>query len=151
MSRRWLTILVLVPGLLLAGTLPYHSELGLIDPVTGSMKYQTQCFLVPVSTVVEQSAVERWIIRHEGGYTNSWRFLHDTSSAIVYGRAYACSLSPDIYLLHAGKLNDDFVRRASDAEIAEFVRNMRAGTAAERKQAVESARDKVLGNPGRGG
>ena len=62
MSRHSLTILVLVSGLFLAGILPYRSDLGWIDPVTGSMKYQTQCFLVPVSTIVEQSAVvENWM------------------------------------------------------------------------------------------
>src|SRR5438477_1272137 len=103
------------------------------------MKYQTQCFLVPVSTVVEQSAVERWIIRHEGGYTNYWRYLHNTSSAVMYGRAFACGHAPEIYPLHAGRLNDDFVRRASDGEIAEFVVVMRAGTAVERERAVEAA------------
>jgi hypothetical protein len=151
MSSRWLKILALASGLVLAGILPYRSELGWIDPVTGSMKSQTRCFLVPTSTVVRTSALERWIIRHEGTYTSHWRFLHDTSSSVIYGRAHACGLGPEIYPLRAGGLDDDFVRHASDARIAEFVRIMRAGTPAARERVVESACQEALGDPKRGG
>ncbi len=145
MSNRRLTIVVSMAGLATAGViLPYRSDLGWIDPVTGSMKHQTQCFLVPLKAVVEQSALERWIIHHEGGYSNKWQFLHETCSGVIFGRAFACGHAPAIHSLRVGEWNDEFVRGATDAEIAEFVHIMRAGTPAEREHAVEAACDQAI-------
>jgi hypothetical protein len=115
------------------------------------MRYQTRRFLVFVSTATEESAIERWVVRHEGTYSNTWRPLSDTSYFAIDGPCLSCSMAPEIYPLHTGGLNDDFVRRASDAEIAEFVRIMRFGAATERERAVESACEKALGGPSRGG
>lgn len=139
MSRRSLMLLISGAAVALAGLVPYRSDLGWIDPVTGSMKVQERCFLIPVATVVQTSAIERWILRHEGRYSNTWRFLHDTSSSLIGGRCRACSVGPEIYPLHAGALNEYFVSRSSDAEIAEFVRIMREGTIAEKERAVDLA------------
>jgi hypothetical protein len=125
MSTRWLMILISVGGLILAGLLRYRSHLFWIDPVTGSMKVQQQYFLVPISTVIETSSLERWIIRHEGGYSNQWQFLNELSSSLIGGRCRACSLAPAIYELHASGLDEGFVRRASDGRIARFIRVMR--------------------------
>jgi hypothetical protein len=102
-------------------------------------------FLVPISTVVEQPALERWIIRHEGGYSHNWRFLYDTSCAVLLGRVFGCGRAPEIYSLRAGTWNDDFVRRDTDTEVADLVHIMRTGTAAEKEQAVRSAVDQALG------
>lgn len=145
MSIRWPTLLMLAAALLLGGVVPWQSRLGWIDPVTGSMKARTKFFLIPVSTEVRTSALERWIVRREGRYTNRWKFLHDTSETLIYGRCYACSTAPEIYPLRAGGLGDDFVRLAPDAEIAEFVRIMREGTSVEKERAVASACDRALG------
>lgn len=149
MSRRWLTISILVSGFYLASTLPYRRVVSRIDPVTGSMKYETRRFFVCVSRGTEQSAIERWILRHEGVYSSTWRSLSDTSCFAIDGPCFSCSRAPEIFPLRTGDLNDDFVRRASDAEIAALVRIMRGGTAAERERAVESACEKALGDPGR--
>ncbi len=136
MPTRWLKVLVLGTCLLLLGLLPYQSDLGWIDPVTGSMKSQTRIFLVPVSTVVELSAIEEWIVRCEGRHSRRWQFLHDTSSALLYGCAHGCGRAPEIYPLHAGESNEAFVRKSSDEEIAEFVCVMRSGTSIEKERAV---------------
>jgi hypothetical protein len=151
MSSRWLTILISVGGLILAGLLPYRSHLSWIDPVTGSMKVQEQYFLVPVSTVIETSALERWIIRHEGRYSNQWQFLNELSASLIGGRCRACGLAPAIYELHASGLDEGFVRRASDERIAGFIRAMREGTDSERERAIESACREALAHPRRGG
>ncbi len=139
MSRRALINMVGVAGLVLAVGLPFESSRGWIDPVTGSMKSQRRIFLIPVSTVVKTSAVERWVVRTEGGYTNRWKFLHDTSSGVIWGRVHACSLAPEIYSMRTGLWDEEFVRRSSDAGIADFVRIMREGTHTEKEKAVESA------------
>jgi hypothetical protein len=144
MLRGWLRILMLVVCLIPAALLPYHSDLGWIDPVTGSMKRQTRIFLVPVWTSVESSDLEKWIIGREGTYSNDWQFLHNTSTTLLHGRCHGCAHAPEIYHLHAGGMNSNFVRNASDAEIGEFVRIMRTGTSVEKEQAVQAACEKAL-------
>src|SRR5438128_297864 len=126
--RQVLVAVVILVSLLAAFTTPHH-ELGWIDPVTGSMKRQTQWFGFSTSTMVDQSAIEKWIIRHEGRYSSHWAFLHDTSMT-AWGRSveFACAMAPDIYALHAGELNDEFVRGASEPEINEFLQVMRTGS-----------------------
>jgi hypothetical protein len=146
LSRR-ATILILVVGLIPAGILPCHSDLGWIDPVTGSMKYQTRIYLVPVWTSIESSDIEKWIVRREGKCSHDWQILYNTSTTLFGGRSRGCSSGPEIYPLHAGVggLNASFVHNATDQEIAEFVRIMRTGTAAEKEQAAEAACNKTLG------
>jgi hypothetical protein len=121
---------------------PRHN-LGWIHPVTGSMKSQTRWFGLVASTTIDQSAIENWIIRREGKYENSWARLHDPGSAI-WGRSFACRRAASIYDLQAGEFNNAFLRLASESEIAEFVRVMRSGTDAEKRQAVKTACDKTI-------
>jgi hypothetical protein len=123
---------------------PRH-ELGWIDPITGSMKSQTQWFGFTTSTLIEQSAVEKWIIHHEGHYTNNWSFLHDTAMT-PSGRptGHSCGRLTEIYFLHAGSANDHFVLNASDEEIGTFVQVMRTGTSLEKEKAALAAAEKAL-------
>lgn len=48
-------------------------------------------------------------------------------------------MAPAIYILRAGDLNTDFVRNATDAEIAKFLLAMRNGTLDEQRDAVDEA------------
>lgn len=109
------------------------------------MKGETRWFGFTTSTVIEQSAIEKWVIDHEGHYTNKWKFLHDTSMT-VFGRptCFSCGSAPEIYGLHAGSANDRFVCNASNQEIGTFVEVMRAGTTMEKKKAVSAAEEKAL-------
>lgn len=144
-SKIWLLAWVVLPGLIVVGVLPYRIDQGWMDPITGSMKRQTRFCLIPVWTTTTTSAIENWIIHHEGQYTPHWRFFYETSSALLY-HANGCSLAPEIYPLRAGGLglDDDYIQSASDEDIAEFVRIMRFGTAAEKEQAVQSACDRAF-------
>src|ERR1700733_15094707 len=146
LSRR-ATILILVVCLIPAGILPCHSDLGWIDPVTGSMKYQTRIFLVPVWTSIESSDIEKWVVSREGKCSHDWQILYNTSTTLLGRRSRGCGRGPEIYPLHAGLggLNTGFVHNATDREIAEFVRIMRTGTAAEKEEAAEAACNKALG------
>ncbi|QEH38870.1 hypothetical protein OJF2_74800 [Aquisphaera giovannonii] len=146
MSRRWLAALALGMGIALASSVPFRSDLCWGDPVTGSLKLELKRFLVPVSTTVQTSALERWIVRREGGHTNQWQFLSDTSSWWpLPSRGHACGRTPEIYELCKPTFNEAFVRCSSDAEIAEFLRVMRQGSAEEKKAAVESACERAFG------
>jgi hypothetical protein len=113
-----------------------------IDPVTGSMKHESSFLIFPNSTEVSRSELERWIIRHEGAYKPRWDHL-STGTRTLFGRSFACSLSPPIFPLQ-GRVNAEFVRSSTDREIVEFVRIMRTGTEEEQKQAVNAAIEKVL-------
>jgi hypothetical protein len=140
MSRRWLTLTVLVFALPIAIVIvPPRHDRAWIDPVTGSMKSESSVLFITISSEIKESALQRWIIAHEGQYKNQWRFLHDTSRSAL-GTTFACGSTPEIYPLNAGsELNESFVRSATDATIADFVRVMRDGTPEERKRAVGEA------------
>ena len=144
MPHRRLYLSIIISAVAIALFPLHRNDLGWIDPVSGSTKHQIKLFGVSVSTVIEQSTLERWIVDHEGRYTNDWRFLHDTSSHLVYGKTYACGMTPEIYSLSKSELNDAFVRGSSDKEIAEFVKIMRTGTPSEQKLAVDQACEKAL-------
>ncbi len=141
MSRRLIIFANLVGlALVLVGlTIPYRSTLGWIDPVTGSMKFERRIFGVPVSNSVQTSAVERWLLRQEGGYTNRWKFTHETSDYAWGGRTFGQGSPPEIWWLRAGEQNDAFVRRSTDADLADFVGTMREGTPGQQRRAVEAA------------
>ncbi|APW59057.1 hypothetical protein [Paludisphaera borealis] len=129
---------------ILAFVLPVRSDHDWIDPVSGSMKFRTSLLFIPVKTRIEQSELERWIVAHEGAHVSQWRSLSDVASTIS-GQVIArgCNLSPAIHQFHVRDLNTRFVRNATDAEIAEFVRVMRHGTRDEQAQAVDEA-SKIL-------
>jgi hypothetical protein len=140
MSRRSLILTGLVFALPIAIiAVPPRHDRGWIDPVTGSMKTESGVLFITISSDVQQSALERWIIAHEGQYKNQWQFLHDTSQSAL-ATTFACGSTPEIYRLNAGdELNEGFVRSATDATIAEFVRVMRDGAPEDHKQAVDAA------------
>lgn len=124
----------------LAFVLPVRSERDAIDPVSGSMESRASVMLIPVRTRIEQSELERWIIKNEGAYSPQWRTLSDIAMTIS-GRVISrgCGLAPAIYTLRAGDLNTRFARSATDEEIAEFLRTMRNGTPDEQRDAVDEA------------
>jgi hypothetical protein len=135
-----LAVVILVVGAILI--VPSH-DLGWIDPITGSLKHQTRWFGIAITTVVEQSAIEKWVIVHEGQYSNTWTFLHDTSRAI-WGRSFACGRAPEIYELHAGELNNLVVQTSSDHELTEFLQTMRNGSEEEKRKAVRTGADTAI-------
>ena len=138
----WRVFLAIVVALLLLATLvPYRNDLGWIDPVTGSARFQTRRFLVPTSTIVHRSAIEDWIVRREGRYEANWKPIFDTSSKLL-GRCRACGMPPESY--EVGLFDKTFVRDSSDAEISKFVQIMRHGTKSERRNAVDALGEKVL-------
>jgi hypothetical protein len=50
---------------------------------------------------------------------------------------HVCGIAPEIYDLHAGSWNDDFVSNASDREIHDFLRTMKSGERDAKKKAVQ--------------
>lgn len=135
-----LSVPVLMAWLVLA--IPYHKENVWCDRVTGSTKSQTTWFLVPTSTTIQHSALERWIINQEGSYTSSWKWYGRQTWFFPLGGARECGSPPPIYSLH-DSLSERFVRSLSDSELAEFVVVMRHGSEAEQEAAIDAA-DKKL-------
>jgi hypothetical protein len=116
-----------------------------IDPTTGSIKKETQWFGQTTSTIVEQSAIEKWTNEHNAPHSNHWKFLHATLKAAL-GNTIGCQCAnaPPIYFLELGSLDERFVSDATDDEINEFVRVMRAGTDDETQKAVDAAIQKAI-------
>jgi hypothetical protein len=139
----WILLVLIVVGILFVSSPRYDSAS--IDSVTGSIKFQTRWFGFSTSTVIQQSAIEKWIIHHEGHYTNNWRFLSGSPKNVFGLPAWReCGRLPEIWGLEAGWANDRFVRNASDQEIGTLVQVMRTGTTLEKKNAVEAASEKAL-------
>lgn len=143
--RRGLIVLVAtLVGVVVVSNFPMREDRIWIDPVSGSMKYQTRWLFFGMAPRVEHSAIERWIVAHEGSYDPGWRSL-SVGWRTIFGKIFGrgCSIAPEVYPLHHREFNAGFVRVASNAEVAEFVRIMRMGTASEKEQAVASACQKV--------
>lgn len=142
---RTILAIVAVIGLFELLGLGPRLDLGWIDPVTGSMKSQTRWFGFATSSLINKSALEEWVIRHEGGHENQWSPLYNTSKT-AFGRPFCfeCNLSPPIHALHAGALNDEFVRNSTDRELSQFLEIMRNGTAEEQRRAVENHAQKLF-------
>jgi hypothetical protein len=130
--------------------IPVRTDTIWIDSVSGSMKSRTMWVgFVTTPSRVERSAVGEWIVKREGSLHPDWRFLTRRYRSLVgatLGRG--CALAPEVYPLHAGENNTRYVRAATATELAEFVRTMRNGTAAEKEQAVDTAFRKQIGIPG---
>lgn len=135
-----LSVLFALAGCLLVLSLPlYRYSAFSVDPMTGSTKRVT--YWVETKVVIRQSALEKWLVAHEGSYVSRWQRISESTST-WYGTDVARGgyrEPPAIYWLKAGEQNDAFVRSSSDAHLAEFVRVMRAGTTDEKQKAVESA------------
>lgn len=146
-TRRCILAIVsaLLTLLVLSLFLPVRVSRIWIDPVTASLKSQDSFLVIPISTAIETSAIERWIVEHEGSYAPRWNFLSETDRTIT-GQVFCrgCGKAPENYVLHTFDLNARFVQAASDAEIAEFVRIMRAGTKSQREGAVDDACNKAV-------
>jgi hypothetical protein len=141
MVRRFLIASVaIVAGGLFAWNFPVRSDRIWIDPITGSMRGRTDWLFFSTPPRLEPSAIERWIIKHEGRYDPDWHMLTRAEKNVL-GRTVArgCAAAPAIYPLHAGDLNDRYVSTATDSDIGEFVRVMKEGTGSERERAVEAA------------
>ena len=143
MARRRRCLMLAIPFVFALVTLfaPSRREMGWIDAVSGSMKHQTQWLLsdwivFETRSVMERSALEEWIIEHEGIHRHDWRHVNGTRTTL-WSREFGHDQAPAIYQLR--RVLDDYVRLASDEEIAEFVRQMRTGTEAEQEAAVEQA------------
>ncbi|HEY5314803.1 MAG TPA: hypothetical protein VIK18_19875 [Pirellulales bacterium] len=136
---------VLALGLLAVVTTSPRHDLGWIDPLTGSLKYQTRWLGFPTTTALEQSAIEKWLVRRDGQYSNRWVCLYDTSKK-TWGQPtlFACGRAPEIYDLRAGSLNDAFAHRASDLQMDAFLHIMQVGSEAEKCTAVQTAIQKAI-------
>ena len=135
-------------SILSAMLIPLHTDRGWVDPVTGSTKAQTSWLGIPQAPVVRPSAIERWIIRHEGSHAEQWQFLHETTQ-FVMGKSYGCGNTPVIYPLSRSDVSERFIQGSTDSQIAEFVRIMRTGTVIEKDNAVQAATEVALGQPSR--
>jgi hypothetical protein len=131
-----------IAGFLLLVPLPVGTDQLWIDPVSGSHRTVTSYLGVPIRSRITPSALERWIIDHEGACTSKWHLLSRASFTIFGGYlAVGCREAPPICLVayHAdGGLLTKFIKQASDAEIAEFLRMMRTGTRPEQEAAVKA-------------
>ncbi len=120
---------------------PARSVRVLVDPVSGSVRRQEWGLVVRQADSVEQSDLERWIIRYEGSYTRQWKGVYHTGFSIT-GRVVSrgCSVGSPIYTASLFRKGfERFVHATPDPEIAEFVRIMRTGTWDEQRQAVDLA------------
>jgi hypothetical protein len=154
MTRRWLLlILVLViVGVFLEPAVAVRREMGWVDALTGSTRHQTHwVFGFKGRAVVEPSALERWIVDRQGSHEHDWRNVQGTSKTLL-GRSIGFSHgpAPPIYPL-CGRMMDAFVCKATDDEIAEFVRVMRIGTEAEQEAAVDAAFERMTTTTDRDG
>jgi len=139
--RIWIYLFTSVASAVLALTFPVRYDRMWVDPVSGSLKLQTSSFYFPSPARVQQSELERWIIAHEGFHDSEWQFVNETYR-MLSGRRAGCGAgrTPRIFHLYLGDHGlKNFVRNATDEEIAEFVRVMRHGTRIEQEQAVEKA------------
>ena len=66
--RILIPLVVAQAGIVVMSSLPVRDDRIWIDPVSGSMKYQTSWLFLGLARRVERSAIERWIVTHEGPY-----------------------------------------------------------------------------------
>jgi hypothetical protein len=133
-------------GHVLSGTVRGTTRRGWVDPVTGSTKTQTTSGLFSRRTVLERTALDEWVRRNEGAYSDRWVLLYERRES-GGRRSYACSRPPAI----SERLGDSrsvaaFVAAATGRELGSFVRVMRTGTEAEQAAALSAASD--LANSG---
>jgi hypothetical protein len=117
-----------------------------IDPVTGSIKEETQWFGQTTDAVIKTSAIEKWINAHGDSHSNGWIFLN-ASRMTLFGHVNECGRAPAIYPLRAGSLDDLFVINSTEQEISDFVHVMQAGTEDEKQQAVQAAVQRAISQP----
>ncbi|APW59056.1 hypothetical protein [Paludisphaera borealis] len=139
-KRSLMVLIAFVACVVLAMTYPVRSISTWIDPVSGSVKFETSWLFIPTRTRIETSELERWIVAHEGCHNPQWHFLNE-NYRLISGRFAGCGVgrTPKIFPIHAGDSNTRFVHVATDAEIVEFVRAMRSGTPDEQERAVDEA------------
>jgi hypothetical protein len=139
--RLWVCVVTVVVCVLLALTIPVRSDRLWVDPVSGSVKWQTVWLGVPGSIRVNQSDLERWIVAHAGSHDPEWLFVNETIRTIS-GRWAGCGVGQTPKIFSRFLVGDGlkrFVRNGTDAEIAKFVGAMRKGTPDEQTQAVDEA------------
>jgi len=131
---------VLLAGLAVALTSCPITDVARIDSVSGSIMADRYLLFLRTHHVFVQSAIEQRATREEGGYVHDWRFLNETGRTI-WDRWCSCGvgLTPPVYELRAGELNERFARSATDQEFHEFLHAMRAGNADQQKEALQKA------------
>jgi hypothetical protein len=89
--------------------------------------------------VITPSAIERWVVQHEGSHVPTWRRVSETKSTFFgLGLSVAC-WEPPMFLLRAGEINDGFVETSTDEQITRFVQLMRTGSETEKREAIRAA------------
>jgi len=134
----FILVIATVLGLIALGNVPYQTERLWIDPITGSTKTQTCWLFVCQNPVIKRTALEDWIVAHEGAYQPAWKRLSTLSRNGLGQVCRACSMAPAIHQLCSSGLLADYVRDSPDPEIREFVRVMRQAPSPEQERAVEA-------------
>jgi hypothetical protein len=162
MSRRRIVItvsfVICMLILFLSFIVPVQREMGWIDALTASMKYQTYLTfgfemtpLLKSTPVIKPSPLANWLERQEGKLEYNWRHINGTLKTI-WGKPFAFGhgSAPPIYFLK-GDMLEHFVISSSDEELRHFVDVMRHGTNEEQEAAVKAAVDKALAAMSLGG
>jgi hypothetical protein len=152
MTKRILTFVAVAIGIAwIVINLPLRHDRTWIDPITGSMKYETSV-LVFSTTRVDKSALHLWAEKDTASYKPKWHFLCETTKNVFdQPLAAGASPAPTIYELQTGKWNSEFVRRSSDQELTDFVKAMQHGDEVECKKLVDAAVEKAITDRGEAG
>src|SRR5690606_27644214 len=106
-----------------------------MDPVTGSMQWETRWWLgISSGPRVVESPLEVRLRQAGMAWKRDWVFVHNTHRS-VFGNAvkFECGGAPPIYELRP--VLAEFVAASSDDELRQFVAVMQSGTPAQQQTA----------------
>jgi hypothetical protein len=128
-------------GLMVLFMAPFWVSDGWIDEVTGSGRSTVRIlYLLPFSTVKRTTAVERWIVRHEGSYTHNWRYAAGSNRNMFGVKLLnACGWYTPSQRL--GVIDDSFLDELPYDVMEEFVNLMRYGTRDQKEAAISDLID----------
>lgn len=149
--RRWEVVVAILIAVLVAWVLLMSQRVcydnGWICADCGSRKSQTDwVFGFTTSVTLNQSALEGWLVQHDGSHVHDWRYIQGTGrNAFGQRISVGHGPAPAIYGVPPNVL-DQFVLVASDDEIARFVKATQSGSRQEQNRVIDEVAARVLGD-----
>lgn len=104
--------------------------------VSGAYKQEFTLFGFSTSISITDNALSNWIKRKEGAIDYQWQFCNEASSDLFgIQQRRACGSVPAIYDMIFQM--DEFIKRSSDAEISDFVKQMRVLEPIDRRELID--------------
>jgi hypothetical protein len=145
-SQRWWALAIVAAALFLIFVLPILTMRRVetrIDPISGSMSYQTVWWLgITSGTSTDVSPLESRLNRSGIQWTRSWQFLTSKEYKLFVLTMRGCSSTPPIYQLRP--VLKDFANASTDRELRDFVRVMQSGTQAAQTAAIDAAFERAM-------